>query len=300
VLRSRNIRGPYEWRVVLQQGSTPVQGPHQGGWVETPSGQGWFVHFNSTGAFGRIDYLEPLNWIDDWPVIGDPIPGTRSGQPVASYAMPDTGSPPTRDRLQASDDFSSRRLGLQWEWNHNPDDRAWSLSARPGFLRLNALPAEHLVTARNTLTQILQGPRSRITTRLDLRRMADGQRAGLSLFGVGPSWIGAVREHGRVHVTLASKGVETAGPPLSGATLDLRADVGPEQMVSYSYSLDGGRSFRPIGGAIPLARFSWWKGSRPALFTFTRSAPGGSIDVDWFRVDHPATGGLATGAPGAP
>ncbi len=284
-LRSRTITGPYEQRVVLSQGSTALRGPHQGGWVETPSGQGWFVHFNSTGAFGRITYLEPLVWKDDWPVIG------ANGQPVARYAMPDTGSAPTDDALQESDDFSGRRLGLQWEWNHNPDDRRWSLTARPGFLRLVAGPAEHLVTARNTLTQMLQGPRARITARLDVTSMRDGQRAGLSLFGVGPSWIGLARDGGRLRVTLAVKGVETAGPAIDGRVIDLRAEVGPEQTVRYSYSLDG-TSFRPIGDAIALARFSWWKGSRPALFSFTRGTPGGSVDIDWVHVEHPADAGL--------
>ncbi len=286
-LRSRNIRGPYEQRVVLSQGTTALQGPHQGGWVETPSGQGWFVHFNSTGAFGRITYLEPLVWRDDWPVIGQPVPGTHGGQPVISYAMPDTGSPPTADHLQDSDGFDTPRLGVQWEWNHNPDPARWSLTARPGFLRLVAARADHLVTARNTLTQILQGPRTRVTTRLDATRMADGQRAGLSLFGVRPSWIGLVRSGGQARVTLAIEGRETAGPVLAGSRVDLRADVGPDQQVRYSYSVDDGASFRTLGDAIPLARFSWWKGSRPALFTFTRGAPGGSIDVDWVRVTTP-------------
>jgi beta-xylosidase len=282
-LRSRAIVGPYEQRVVLSQGTTALQGPHQGGWVETPSGQGWFVHFNSTGAFGRIAYLEPLVWKDDWPLIG------VGGQPVATFAMPDTGSAPTKDALQESDAFSGKRLGPQWEWNHNPDDRRWSLTARPGFLRLVAGPAEHLVTARNTLTQILQGPRARITTRLDATRMRNGQRAGLSLFGVGPSWIGLVNDGGRLRVTLAVKGAETVGPVIDGRTIDLRAEVGPEQTVRYSYSLDG-TSFRAMGDAIALARFSWWKGSRPALFSFTRGVPGGSVDIDWVHVDHPIAG----------
>jgi beta-xylosidase len=286
-LRSRSIHGPYEQRVVLSQGTTKLEGPHQGGWVETPSGQGWFVHFNSTGAFGRITYLEPLVWRDDWPVIGDPIPGTGGGQPVATHAVPDTGSAPTRDRLQDSDEFASARLGVQWEWNHNPDAAAWNLTARPGFLRLTAGKAEHLVTARNTLTQILQGPRTRVTARIDATRMTDGQRAGLALFGVRPSWIGLVRDGGATRVTLAREGRETPDVALTGRTIDLRAEVGPDQTVRYSYSLDRGASFRPMGDAIPLARFSWWKGSRPALFSFTRGAPGGSVDVDWVHVESP-------------
>lgn len=286
--RSRDIRGPYEWRTVLVPGTTQVQGPHQGGYVETPSGEGWFIHFNSTGAFGRIDYLEPVEWRDSWPIIGEPLPSGHAGQPVLSFRMPDTGSPPSSDRLQASDEFSSPQLGLQWSWNHNPQDSAWSLAARPGFLRLTALPAEQLVTARNTLTQILQGPSSEITARIDVSGMHDGQRAGLTLFGVRPAWIGVVREEGRSRVTLSIEGDETAGQELMGQTIELRAVVAADQTVTYSYSLDGGGSFLPFGEAIPLSRFSWWKGSRPALFSFTRGVPGGWVDVDWVRVSGEA------------
>ncbi len=288
-LRARDIRGPYDRRVVLRQGTTALAGPHQGGWVETPSGQGWFVHFNSTGAFGRITYLEPLRWVDGWPLIGAPIPGSTAGQPVARHALPDTGAR-SPYRLQASDDFAGPVLGPQWEWNHNPDDRAWSLSARPGHLRLIAGRAGHLVTARNTLTQILQGPSSRITARLDPRGLADGQRAGLSLFGVRPSWIGLVRERGTTRIALAIEGKETARRPVAGDRIDLRAIVTPDQRVTYGYSVDG-RRFTPLGGAIPLARFSWWKGSRPALFTYTHGQPGGSVDIDRVTVDTPSPTG---------
>jgi len=283
-LRSRSIQGPYEQRVVLAQGNTSLAGPHQGGWIETPSGEGWFIHFNSTGAFGRITYLEPLRWVHDWPVIGEPVQGQTYGQPVATHAMPDTGSPPTTDTIQTSDEFSDKQLGLQWSWNHNPDDRAWSLTERPGFMRLTALPAQHLVTARNTLTQILHGPTSRITTRLDASRMTDGQRAGLTLFGVRPSWIGLMREGGGTRIMLANQGRETSGPALTAATVVLSAEVTPDQRVRYAYSLDEGHSFVSLGEPIQLARFSWWKGSRPALFTFTRGKVGGLVDADWFRV----------------
>lgn len=284
--RARKITGPYEWRSVLEPGTTPIQGPHQGGWVETPSGQGWFAHFNSTGAFGRIVHLQPVQWADDWPVMGAPIAGkTTAGQPGASWPMPDTGHAPTNDRLQDSDEFARAKLGLQWSWNHNPQDSAWSLTERPGWMRLRAQPAQHLATARNTLTQILQGPRPMFTTRIDLKAMQDGQRAGLTLFGVRPSWIGVVREGGVNRITLASEGVETAGAVVTGTTVQLRAEVSEGQQVAYSYSLDG-KNFIRFGDPIWLAKFSWWKGSRPALFTFTRGKTGGAIDVDWFRVER--------------
>jgi hypothetical protein len=112
VLRSRDIWGPYEHRVVLAPGKTAWKGPHQGGWVETPSGQGWFVHFNSAGAYGRIVHLQPVSWKDDWPVMGEPIPGAgpdeTAGQPVAEHAMPEVGGrfPPVQP--QTSDTFAGQ------------------------------------------------------------------------------------------------------------------------------------------------------------------------------------------------
>jgi beta-xylosidase len=279
--RARAITGPYEWRDVLQQGTTAIEGPHQGGYVEAPDGKGWFIHFNSTGAFGRIDYLEPVRWVDDWPVMGDPQGDGTWGQPVETHAMP---APAARERLQDSDEFASPRLGLQWSWNHNPDNANWSLTERPGFLRLRAGKADYLVTARNTLTQILQGPATTITVRIDVSHMADGERAGLTLFGVKPSWIGVVREHGVMRVTLSTEGNEQPGASVSGVAIDLRASVGADQKVRYAYSVDSGHHFMPFGDAITLSPFSWWKGSRPALFTYNARDKAGWIDVDWVHV----------------
>lgn len=285
--RARKIQGPYEWRVVLDKGSTSIQGPHQGGYVETPSGDGWFVHFNSTGAFGRIVHLQPVRWQDDWPLMGDPVANTTYGQPVSGGKVPVTAPASRLPRLQDSDEFTSGVLGLQWEWNHNPVDAAWSLAARPGWLRLRALPAAHLVTARNTLTQILQGPESTITARLDLSAMSEGQRAGLAMFGTRPSWVGAVREQGTTNIVFSSEGNETVGVTASTSVL-LRVMVGRDQKALFSYSLDEGGSFSPIGQPTEL-RFAWWKGARPALFTYIRSPPGtaagsGHVDIDWVHV----------------
>ena len=192
--------------------------------------------------------------------------------------------PAVRERLQDSDEFASAKLGLQWSWNHNPDNKAWSLKARPGFLRLKAGKADYLVTARNTLTQVLQGPSSTITVRIDLSHIADGQRAGLSMFGVGPSWIGAVRDGGTNWLTLSAAGKDRRDIALKQPVIELRVAVSGDQKARYAYSLDGGRSFIPLGEAIPLSPFSWWKGSRPALFTYNTKAAAGWIDVDWVHV----------------
>ena len=306
VLRSRDIYGPYESRVVLSKGSTAVQGPHQGGYVETPSGQGWFIHFNSTGAYGRIAYLEPVKWQDDWPMIGEPVSvpangqaaGFVSGEPVESHAVPDVGGGTPAVYPQTSDEFTGRELGPQWEWNHNPVDSNWSLTERPGFLRLKALPAPNLVSARNTLTQMLQERAVQITARMTFEGMADGQRAGLAMFGRLPSWVGVVQSQGVRHVTFAAGGVETAveilgategrsssGTGEGGASLLLRMQVDDES-VQYSYSADEGKTFRDIGTRARMM-FSWWKAARPAVFTFNTGSAGGRVDFDWVRAVTP-------------
>lgn len=290
VLRAKSLWGPYEHRVVLAPGKSALKGPHQGGWVETPSGQGWFLHFNSAGAYGRIVHLQPLAWNDDWPFIGEPIPGAgpdeTAGQPVTEYAMPDVGRrfPPVSP--QTSDAFDVARLGPQWEWNHNPDDRRWSLVQRPGFLRLTGGTAPNLVSARNTLTQSLQSLSSVITTRLDAGGLVQGQRAGLAMFGAGISAIGVIKTDAAPRIVFSSMGRDTLGPPLRARTADLRVAVA-DQVARYSYSLDGGRTFIDAGEAV-LPRFSWWKGSRPALFSYGEpgQAREGVADFDWLRVSR--------------
>ena len=148
VLRSRNIYGPYEKRVVLEKGSTDVNGPHQGALVDTPDGQWWFYHFQESSPRGRVVHLQPARWVDGWPLMGVDIEGNGIGEPVSVWTCP---LPSTPTLPQTSDDFSGseqywtgqhqRTLSPQWQWNHNPADDAWSLTARKGWLTLRALKA---------------------------------------------------------------------------------------------------------------------------------------------------------------
>jgi beta-xylosidase len=286
VLRSKNIYGPYEHRTVLDQGDTAINGPHQGAYVETASGQPWFIHFQERGAYGRIFWLEPVKWIDDWPVIGQAADGATKGQPVLTWTKPEVGHQTTVQIPQTSDDFNSSQLGLQWQWNHNPDDSKWSLTKRPGFLRLEATPADSLIQARNTLTQMLADPAVTITTLLDTRHMADGQRAGLCLFGKPSGWIGVLQTQGRQQLASFTSNQEKPGPTIHTSSIQLRAYV-TNGLASFSYSLDRQR-FISVGNAVPL-QFSWWKGARPGLFSYTSvsptNQPPGTADFDWFHFE---------------
>jgi beta-xylosidase len=278
VLRSKNIYGPYEFRTVLTQGATSINGPHQGGYVETPSGEGWFLHFQQRGAYGRVVHMQPVRWIEDWPVMGE------GGQPVATAKKPDVGRVYPAGEPQTSDEFNTPRLGPQWEWNHNPDDSHWSLSERPGFLRLYAMPADDLLSARNTLTLTPQDPTLNAVVLVDVTGMADRQRAGLGMFFQQPHWIAVVQTDHRRHLALYANGIETAGPDLAANQVQLRVHV-EKETAAYSYSLDEGRTFVALGDRMPIA-FGWWKGARICLFSFTQdreSSEAGFADFDWLH-----------------
>ncbi|MBZ5579719.1 MAG: glycoside hydrolase 43 family protein [Acidobacteriia bacterium] len=277
VLRSKSIYGPYEYRIVLAQAATAINGPHQGAYVETPSGEGWFLHFQHRGAYGRIVHMQPVRWVDDWPVMGE------AGQPVATARKPDVGKTYPILEPQTSDEFNSRQLGLQWEWNHNPDDAHWSLSQRPGFLRLHAMPAADLLSAQNTLTLTLQDPALYAEALLDVTGMTDGQQAGLGMFIKQPHWIGVAQAGGRRRLILHTGAGETPGPALETNQVELRVHV-ENEAAAYSYSLDGGKTFLPLGEPMPIV-FSWWKGARICLLSFTDkgSEPGGYVDIDWLH-----------------
>jgi hypothetical protein len=138
VLRSKDIFGPYEAKIVLHQGDSPVNGPHQGGWVELENGDSWFLHFQDLGAYGRIIHLQPMSWADDWPAMGIDTNGDGIGEPLLRHQKPSVGEACAPSVPATSDDFSKPKLGLQWQWQANPKEDWHSLTARPGRLRLYA------------------------------------------------------------------------------------------------------------------------------------------------------------------
>ena len=289
MLRSRHIDGPYDYRVVLAQGATNINGPHQGAYVETPDGQGWFVHFQADGAHGRIVHLEPVRWKEDWPVIGDDPEGASAGQPVPSGPVPDDVQAASQQRPQTFDEFNEDKLAPQWEWNHNPDDAHWSLSARPGFLRIIPTHADGLLSARNTLTECMQDNSFEFTTRIDLAGMKSGVHAGLAMFEKSASGLEVVQAGSERRLFFFHLQNRTPGPVLRQGILQLRVHVDGDE-AHYSYSLDDGKSFQDLGTATPI-RFSWWKGSRPAVFAYTTEQTddgSGAVDFDWAHYE--ATG----------
>lgn len=283
VLRARDIYGPYERRVVLQKGATDINGPHQGALVELDSGETWFMHFQSAGAIGRVCHLQPVEWVDDWPVIG------AAGEPVAVYAKPSVaGHHPVR-LPQTSDTFEGPELGLQWQWNHNPVNDGWSLRERPGYLRLKAMPAPELLQARNTLTQKLIGSKGIVCTELSVLHMNPGQRAGLAfLCAREENWIGVVTEEGGNYLQAVTGGTVFHGPRLAGETVWLKSHIDLSGETSFFFSLDGIK-FIPLGGECRMSA-GFWKGARVGVFSYTTVEKGGRADFHGFRYEHDGPG----------
>lgn len=267
ILRSRNLYGPYERREVLPPGS-----PHQGGIVELDNGESWFIAFKSTGHFGRVAHLNPVRWgEDDWPVFGN------EGQPVDAAKKPALPVAPLA-HPQRADDFGGPDLAPQWQWNHNPLASAWSLTARPGWLRLAGQPAESLQFARNTLTQKLWGPAGTVTVKLDVSALRTGQRAGLA-FMSGKTFapVGVVADEDGAKRVYWSDGV---GPVVTQDIVYFRGTYdGDRARVQYSFD---GKTFGNVGDSITL-KFGQWKGARVALFSY--GPAGGHADFDAFDYD---------------
>ena len=305
VLRSRNILGPYEDRVVLEQGSTRVNGPHQGAWVTTPSGQDWFLHFQDRYAYGRIVHLEPMRWENDWPVIGVDADGNGIGEPVGRHAKPDVGRLTVPSIPQTSDECDTGDPGLQWQWQANPSADWSSRSARDGWLRLYAqrLPAgaANLWSAAALMLQKFPAPAFTVTTRIDPSGSVAGDRSGLMVFGLDYAYVGVEKTRGGIRIVRvachdADKGTKEKtiqGGDIGDGVVYLRVSVHPESdttivptvLCTFAYSTDG-KTYVQLGDPF-VAREGRWVGAKVGLFNCagTTERRKGFVDVDWFRVE---------------
>lgn len=297
--RSKNIYGPYEAKKVLAQGTTPINGPHQGGWVELKSGQSWFLHFQDRGPYGRVTHLEPVQWVQDWPLMGTDQDGQGLGQPVLTFKKPDVGRPWPVTVPQTSDEFDSSDLGLQWQWQANPKDQWSSLTARPGWLRLNAVPmppdATNLWLVPNLLLQKFPAEQFIVTARLDVSHLSNGDRAGLIIMGMDYSYLAVEKTAAGCRLArIVCRNANTGGRDNEESSADtvgdlvcLRARISPGAACEFAYSLDG-REFRTAGRSFQ-ARAGRWIGAKVGLFSLSQPAnhSSGSADFDWFRFEIP-------------
>lgn len=297
-MRSKSPFGPYERKVVMAQGQTPVNGPHQGGWVDTTTGEDWFIHFQDVGALGRITHLQPMKWVNDWPVIGVDKDGDGCGDPVLSYKKPNVGKSYPVATPAESDEFSTNELGLQWQWHANPQSWWYFTDQTRGVLSLYSVPIvdgyKSLWDVPNLLMQ--KTPASEFTATMKLTFCPDnryfGERTGLVVMGLDYGVLAFENtEKGFVlsqaECINAEKGSEetvNASVILKDSTVYLRVKVSKDTSCVFSYSEDGTK-FITLGNAFK-AKEGKWIGAKVGTF-YTRPIQkndGGRVDIDWFRL----------------
>ena len=313
VLRSKNVYGPYECKTVLAQGNTSVNGPHQGAWVDTPTGEDWFLHFQDVGAYGRLVHLQPMKWKDGWPVIGTDPDGDGCGEPVLSHRKPDVGRTYPVCTPQESDEFDGYTLSPQWQWHANINEKWAYYAGNRGFVRLYSYPVvpqyRNLWDVANLLLQKTPAPNFTATMKLTFNptKQYKGERTGLVVMGM--DYAALVLENEADEMTLSQvvcHGADKGQPEQVNASVGLKestvylrvkfgcdgrkiaqSEGGHDLLVTcdFSYSTDG-RTFSPLGTTFQ-AREGKWIGAKVGTFC-TRPAikanDGGWADVDWFRI----------------
>lgn len=309
VLRSKNIYGPYESKIVMHQGTTNINGPHQGAWVTTPAGEDWFLHFQDKGAYGRILHLNPMVWKNDWPVIGVDKDGDGCGEPVLTYRKPKVSGKVKIDTPAESDEFNTTKLGLQWQWSANPGE-GFGYPTSKGFFRLYAVPmtegSTDLHTSPALLTQKFPAEEFTVTTKLKLTAKQEGEASGLAIMGADYSFLSLKKEGKKFVLNQVVSTTDSLGntklstkiittfpvrylkmpgvPDNQWQEVILRVEVRKGAVCRFSYSTDG-RVFKPTNVSF-TAKKELWTGAKVGVFCLTPFHKGlrGWSDVDYFRV----------------
>lgn len=305
-MRSKSIYGPYEARRVMEQGDTDINGPHQGGWVDTPSGESWFIHFQEKSMYGRIIHLNPITWHEGWPIIGEDKDVDGCGNPVRQHTKPKINGKYPKVTPVESDEFNKHILGPQWQWHANYQD-TYGFTSDLGYLRLygHVLSKDfvNFWEVPNLLMQKFPAESFTATTKLKVSAKADGQQSGLIVMGRDYSYLAVVKEgDGFVLRQAICKNAEDGtterivpiGPLTSRSykaglrdnyetELYLRVKVTKGGVCHFSYSTDGKR-YTLVGEAF-TSREGKWIGAKVGLFsTAPNDKERGWVDADWFRI----------------
>lgn len=305
--RSKNVYGPYEYRVVMAKGNSGINGPHQGGWVHTAQGEDWFMNFQDKGAYGRVVHLNPMTWVDDWPVIGIDKDGDGCGEPVKKYCKPKSSSSQIVNPVE-SDEFNSPILGKQWQWHANYNEE-YGLPTSLGFIRLYTYKRsenyKNMWELPNLLLQKTPADEFTATAKLTFASKAENQYGGIIMMGLDYSALVLKREgqnfllqqltahkadkgESESAITLATltptSADEVKYKPAIYETIYLRLTVKKGAKLQFAYSLDG-KSFKKCGDEFQM-REGKWIGAKMGFVSMESAGKGdrGWIDVDWFHV----------------
>lgn len=302
-MRSRSPFGPYEYKKVLDQGSTNINGPHQGGWVHTTAGEDWFMHFQDKGPYGRVVHLQPVTWKDNWPVMGRVPKKGYCGEPYTTYRKPKSASTTIVNPAE-SDEFNAPRLGLQWQWHANYD-QAFGMPTSLGSMRLYTWKSNETIWhTPNLLLQKTPADKFTATTKLKLISKAENQMGGIIMMGLDYSAL-VVRRVGdgfqlqQITCKDADRGgkeevkvlahLKKTGQDENDYQFAIHEEIYMRMtvdngLVRFAYSTDGKR-FQPVGSTFTMREGKWIG----AKMGFIAQEPAGKtnrgwIDVDWFRV----------------
>jgi beta-xylosidase len=294
VLRSKNIYGPYEKRKVFDQGNSSINGPHQGAWVQTQTGEDWFFHFQDKGAFGRVVHLQPMKWVNDWPVIGIDDNGDGVGEPVLKYKKPNVGKNFLTVSLYDSDEFNKPKLGLQWQWHAN-SKIYWGFPSNLGYYTLNCIPkpkeAVNLFDIPNLLLQKFPSDEFFATTKLTFNPHFDEEEAGLVIMGLDYCYLKFKKKGDKLYLSQnicknADKKeleFETDLVLINSNTIYLQVRIEQNGNCQFNYSEDG-NTYKNIG--IPFkAKEGKWIGSKIGFVALRNGFinDAGNLNVDWIR-----------------
>jgi len=309
-LRSKNVYGPYELKKVLAQGKTIVNGPHQGGLVQTQTGEWWFLHFQDKGVYGRIIHVQPVTWKDGWPVVGT-NEKNYCGEPVLTYKKPNVGKTYPIQTPQESDEFNTSKLGLQWSWHANPK-QTWGYASTLGYYRMYGqyYPDDYVNfwNIPNLLMQKLTAPELTATMKITTVLHNEGDKAGLIMMGWNYAYIAIKKKaDGYVLEQIICKDAEQKNKeqqiteiPLKNLQIEkrmnhqtptdnvlffLRVNVRDGGVCSFSYSTDG-KKYHTVGEQFK-ARQGKWIGAKTGMFIMNEknNSERSWIDIDWFRIE---------------
>ena len=295
-LRSKNVFGPYEYKVVLEQGDTDINGPHQGAWVDTPSGEDWFIHFQDKEAYGRIVHLQPMRWENDWPVMGVDLNGNGIGEPVSSYKKPDVANSSVIVTPPESDEFDTSKLGLQWQWHANPSLKYGYPSGNLGYFRMNCIDRpedfKNLWDVPNLLMQKFPAEEFVATTKLTFDSRTGEEEAGFLVMGEDYQYISIKKINGELIVRVvqcnnARKGgveKELFKETVKANTIYFKVKVNRGAVCGFYYSTNG-KKYKKAGddfSAVP----GRWIGAKIGYFALRNGITNdsGTVDIDWFRI----------------